>query len=79
MQVLTPSGSEPKATTTHRHLQAVAQVGGALIGFLVMKTPAARKQLENAASTACQQGELSETDAAVVQRALANQPNTIRN
>jgi len=79
MRVPTPSGSGSKATTSPRHLQAVATVGGALIGFLVMKTPAAREQLESVASAACQQGDLSAQDAAMVRQLLATHPRTIMN
>lgn len=72
MQALNQSSSDSKATTTPRHLQATAIVGGALIGFLVMKTPEARAHLERLAS----QADLTESDAAVVAAHLANPPHT---
>lgn len=74
MQISTPSSSGSKATTTPRHLQATALVGGALIGFLVMKTGEARSQLESVAKAACQQGDLSAQDAALVRQLLAATP-----
>lgn len=74
MQASTPSSSGSKATTTPRHLQATAIVGGALIGFLVMKTREARSQLENVTHTARLQGDLSAQDAALVHQLLATSP-----
>ncbi|MFV0925413.1 hypothetical protein [Pseudomonas palmensis] len=74
MRVPHPNGSGSKATTTPRHLQATAIVGGALIGFLVMKTPEARNQLERVTSTARRLGELSDGDAAIVSQLLATLP-----
>ena len=74
MRAPTPSSSGSKATTTPRHLQATAIVGGALIGFLVMKTPEARNQLERVTSTAGRLGELSDGDAAIVSQLLATLP-----
>lgn len=76
MQAFTPSSSGSKATTTPRHLQATAIVGGALIGFLVMKTRDARRQLENVTNTACLEGDLSAKDAALVRQLLAASPRT---
>lgn len=74
MQASTPSSSGSKATTTPRHLQATAVVGGALIGFLVMKTREARSQLERVTDAACLQGDLSDQDAALVHQLLAATP-----
>ncbi|MNJ69059.1 hypothetical protein D3C77_653650 [compost metagenome] len=71
MQVQPPSSSGLKATTTPRHLQATAIVGGALIGFLVMKTPEARSRLESLTEQARRLGELSANDIAVVRQLLA--------
>lgn len=76
MRAPTPSGSGSKATTTPRHLQATAIVGGALIGFLVMKTREARRQLETVTNTACLDGDLSAQDAALVRQLLAASPRT---
>lgn len=67
MQAIQPNGSADKATTTPLHLQARAIVGGALIGFLVMKTPEARERLELLAN----QPGLTESDAAVIAAHLA--------
>lgn len=74
MQAQHPSSSGSKATTTPRHLQATAKVGGALIGFLVMKTGTARAQLEDITAEACRQGDISAHDAAMVHRLLASHP-----
>ncbi|MHC6223501.1 hypothetical protein ACYU03_01710 [Pseudomonas sp. X10] len=79
MQAPSPSGSGSKATTTPRHLQATAIVGGALIGFLVMKTPEARTQLESVTDMACRLGDLSAHDAAIVRQLLAAHPRTTFN
>lgn len=79
MQVLNPSSSVLKATTTPRHLQATAIVGGALIGFLVTKTPEARTQLESVTDTACRLGDLTVQDAAIVRQLLAQHPRTASN
>ncbi|WP_313650291.1 hypothetical protein [Pseudomonas soli] len=76
MQASTPSSSGSKATTTPRHLQATAIVGGALIGFLVMKTREARRQLESVTNTAHLQGDLSAQDADLVHQLLAASPRT---
>ncbi|KAB0566579.1 hypothetical protein C9383_15805 [Pseudomonas palleroniana] len=69
MQAPTPNGSGLKATTTSPQLQAVALVGGALIGFLVMKTPEARSELESV--TARSVSDLSAQDARIIQELLA--------
>lgn len=71
MQAQPPSSSGSKATTTPRHLQATAIVGGALIGFLVMKTPEARSRLESLTEQARRLDELSANDIAVVSQLLA--------
>jgi hypothetical protein len=76
LKASTPSSSGSKATTTPSHLQATALVGGALIGFLVMKTREARSQLENVTKAASQQGDLSAQDAALVNQLLAATPCT---
>lgn len=74
MRAPNPSSSGPKATTTPRHLQATAIVGAALIGFLVMKTPEARNQLESVTDMACRLGDLSPQDTAIVRQLLADHP-----
>lgn len=74
MRTLNPSSSGTKATTTPRHLQATAIVGGALIGFLVTKTPEARYQLENVTDMACRLGDLTFQDTAIVRELLALHP-----
>lgn len=71
MRAQPPSSSGAKATTTPRHLQATAIVGGALIGFLVMKTSEARSRLEHVTEQARQLGDLSANDIAVVSKLLA--------
>lgn len=76
MQAPIPSSSGSKATTTPRHLQAIAIVGAALIGFLVTKKPAARTQLESVTDMAYRQGELTVQDAAIVRQLLAQHPRT---
>ncbi len=76
MQASTPSSSGSKATTTPRHLQATAVVGGALIGYLVMKTQEAHTQLEKVTDAACSTGDLSAHDAALVRQLLATTPPT---
>ena len=76
MKASTPSSSGSKPTTTPRHLQATAIVGGALVGFLVMKTREARSQLETVTNTACQRGDLSAQDADLVHQLLAASPRT---
>lgn len=79
MHAPNPSSSGSKATTTPRHLQATAIVGGALIGFLVTKTPEARTQLENVTDMACRLGDLSAQDTAIVRQLLAQHPHTAFN
>lgn len=79
MQAPNPSSSAPKAITTPRHLQATAIVGGALIGFLVTKTPEARTQLESVTDMACRLGDLTNQDAAIVRHLLAQHPRTAFN
>ena len=74
MRAPNPSSSASKATTTPRHLQATAIVGGALIGFLVMKTSEARTQLESVTDMACRLGDLSTQDVAIVRQILATHP-----
>lgn len=78
MNVQHPNGGTAKATTPPRHLLVTALVGGALVGFLVMKTPEARARLETAADMARRLGELSERDAQViaVQLAKTSQPRS---
>ncbi|WP_419737423.1 hypothetical protein [Pseudomonas sp. COR18] len=76
MRVPTPSGSGSKATTTPSRLQATAIVGGALIGFLVMKTPEAYSRLEKVTDAACCRGDLSVQDVALVRQLLATAPHT---
>lgn len=70
MRAFTPSSSASKANTTPHRLQARAIVGGALIGFLVMKSEEARSQLVSVTKTASLQGALSMQDAAIVQQVL---------
>lgn len=69
MQLPTPSSSGSKATTTPRRLQATAIVGGALIGFLVAKSPEARTRLETITDQT--RHELAPDDLAVVDQLLA--------
>ena len=72
-----PNGGTTKATTPPRHLLITALVGGALVGFLVMKTPEARARLEATADMARRLGELSVRDAQVIAAQLAK-PNQHR-
>lgn len=62
----------PKATTPPRHLLVTALIGGALVGFLVMKSPEARTRLESLADMARSLGELSDDDSAVIDSLLAS-------
>lgn len=64
-------GGSPKATTPPRHLLVTALIGGALVGFLVMKTPEARARLETVTDMARRLGELSDQDAQVIASQLA--------
>ncbi|ORL64401.1 hypothetical protein [Pseudomonas putida] len=79
MQAPNPSSSESKATTTQRRLRAIALVGGALIGFLVTKTPEVRALLENVVKAACEQGDLTAQDADVVHQVLRAHPRPATN
>lgn len=79
MQAPNPSSSESKATTTQRRLRAIALVGGALIGFLVTKTPEVRALLENVVKTACEQGDLTAQDADVVHQVLRTHSHPVTN
>lgn len=72
MRSLTPSSSGSKATTTPRRLQATAIVGGALIGFLVAKSPEARTRLEIITDQA--RHELAPEEIAIVDQLLAAHP-----
>lgn len=75
MKAAHPTSSETKAITTASHLRATAAVGGALIGYLVAKTPSARLHLFRLAEAAKRTGNLTDTDADVVHQVLA-QPLT---
>lgn len=79
MRAPNPSSNGTKATTTPRHLQATAIVGGALIGFLVTKTPEARYQLERVTDMACRLGDLTAQDTAIVRQLLAQHPQPVFN
>ena len=72
MQAQNLSSSAAKATTPARHLVATAIIGEAVIGYLVHKTSESRTRLESLSQMASTLGELSETDAAVVAKLLAN-------
>ncbi|WP_416362790.1 hypothetical protein [Pseudomonas sp. NFX183] len=72
MQAQNLSSSAAKATTPARHLVATAIIGAAIIGYLVHKTPASRIRLESLSQMASTLGDLSETDATVVAKLLAN-------
>lgn len=69
MRLPTPSGSGSKATTTPRRLQVTAIVGGALIGFLIAKSPEARTRLETITNQA--RHELAPEEIEIVDRLLA--------
>lgn len=71
MKAAHPSSSGMKATTQASHLRATAAVGGALIGYLITKTPQARQHLVQLANTAQRTGNLSAGDAAVLEHLLA--------
>lgn len=71
MQAQNHSSSGAKATTPARHLVATAIIGAAVIGYLVHKTPEARKRLESLSQMASSLGDLSATDAAVISQLLA--------
>ncbi len=71
MNVQHLKGGSAKATTPPRHLLVTALIGGALVGFLVMKTPEARARLETVADMARRLGELSDQDAQVIAMQLA--------
>ncbi len=68
MKAAHPTSSEAQATTPASHLRAI---GGALIGYLIAKTPEARQHLEQVAETAQSTGNLSAADADVVHQVLA--------
>lgn len=82
MKAERPSSSEHKAITSPeqarstftppRRLFATAVIGAALIGYLVHKTPDSRQRLETMAGMAQALGVLSDSDAAVVAKLLAN-------
>lgn len=71
MRAPNPSSSVLQATTTPRHLEATATVGGALIGFIVTKTPEARDHLESLTDAAYRLGDLTAQDTAIVRQLLA--------
>lgn len=71
MKAAHPTSSETKATTMASHLRATAAVGGALIGYLVAKTPQARRHLFRLAEDAKRTGDLTDSDADVVHQVLA--------
>lgn len=80
MQAQPPSSSTHKAITPpepgsaykpSRPLLATAVIGGALIAYLVHKTPDARQRLEEMADMAHILGDLSERDTKVVAELLA--------
>ncbi|EPM68857.1 hypothetical protein A584_16173 [Pseudomonas syringae pv. theae ICMP 3923] len=77
MQAQHQSSSEAKAITSSRRLFTVAVIGAALIGYQVHKTPDARARLKGLANQALRSGEMSDVDAAVVTRLLAEpmEPN----
>lgn len=74
MQAEHQSSSGTKATTSPRRLLATAMIGAALIGYQVHKTPDARTRLEDLASQAYRQGDISAGDAEVVAQLLAKPP-----
>ncbi|MFJ2464575.1 hypothetical protein [Pseudomonas sp. NPDC087615] len=71
MQAQNYSSSGAKATTPARHLVATAIIGAAVIGYLVHKTPESRTRLESLSQMASTLGDLSDTDAAVINQLLA--------
>ncbi len=71
MKAAHPTSSETQATTTASHLWATAAVGGALIGYLVAKTPQARRHLFRLAEDAKRTGDLTDADADLVHQVLA--------
>ncbi|WP_093380802.1 hypothetical protein [Pseudomonas sp. UC 17F4] len=59
-----------------RHMIVTAMIGDALVGYQVHKTPDARIRLESLTNMAQSLGDLTEFDAAVVAKLLAQLPAT---
>lgn len=72
MQAQHQSSSKSKAITPTGHLMATAMIGAAVIGYVVQKTSEARTRLESLSTLARTQGELTDSDAAVVARLLSS-------
>ncbi|MEE3935415.1 hypothetical protein V2I68_07610 [Pseudomonas viridiflava] len=71
MQAQLQSSSEAKAITPARHLLATAEIGAALIGYQIHKTPDARGRLEQLANLAHTQGDLTASDVLLIAQVLA--------